>query len=178
MTNNLRSPPTTSLRRPHGDQKVPQVSLHLPYRRFRKASLLLASGKLLAEAQLHPSTPMGKIYGKWLQGDEALRTNRFIARMGARIMATPDRSCGGSNPATPPPVEAPRSITLIPETPESSRAVLTELTPATPIGGALEGSASGHAAAPDPSPAAAGSGGLQHKDTPRPEKVIKRRRKK
>ena len=25
VTNNLRSPPTTSLRRPHGDQKVPKV---------------------------------------------------------------------------------------------------------------------------------------------------------
>ena len=151
-------------------KEVKEVSLHLPYRRFRKASLLLASGKFLAEAQMHPSTPMGKIYGKWLQGHEALRTNRFIARMGVRIMATPDRS---SNPATPPPVEAPRSI---PETPESSRAVLSVLTPATPIGGALEGSASGHAAAPDLSPAAAGSGGLQHKDTPRPEKVLKRKR--
>ena len=58
-------------------KEVKEVSLHLPYRRFRKASLLLASGKFLAEAQMHPSTPMGKIYGKWLQGDEALRTNRF-----------------------------------------------------------------------------------------------------
>ena len=47
-------------------------------------------------------------------------------------MAIPDRSCSGSNPATPPPVEVPRSIALIPETPESSRAVLTDLTPATP----------------------------------------------
>ena len=116
--------------------EVKEVSLHLPYRRFRKASLLLASGKFLAEAQLHPSTPMGKIYGKWLQGDEALRTNRFIARMGARIMATPDRSCGGSNPATPPPVEAPQSI---PESPESSRAVLTELTPRHPYRGRVGG---------------------------------------
>jgi hypothetical protein len=153
-------------------KEVKEVSLHLPYRRFRKASLLLASGKFLAEAQMHPSTPMGKIYGKWRQGHEALRTNRFIARMGVRIMATPDRS-SNPGPATPPPVEAPQSI---PETPESSRAVLSVLTPATPIGGALEGSASGHAAAPDLSPAAAGSGGLQHKDTPRPEKVLKRKR--
>ena len=153
-------------------KEVKEVSLHLPYRRFRKASLLLASGKFLAEAQMHPSTPMGKIYGKWLQGHEALRTNRFIARMGVRIMATPDRS-SNPGPATPPPVEAPQSI---PETPESSRAVLSVLTPATPIGGALEGSASGHAAAPDLSPAAAGSGGLQHKDTPRPEKALKRKR--
>ena len=88
-------------------------------------------------------------------------------------MATPDRSCGGSNPATPPPVEAPQSI---PESPESSRAVLTELTPATPIGGALEGSASGHAAAPDLSPAGSGGSGPQHKDTPRPEKALKRKR--
>ena len=151
-------------------KEVKEVSLHLPYRRFRKASLLLASGKFLAEAQMHPSTPVGKIYGKWLQGQEALRTNRFIARMGVRIMATPDRS-SNPGPATPPPVEAPQSI---PETPESSRAVLSVLTPATPIGGALEGSASGHAAAPDPSPA--GSGGLQHQDTPRPEKVLKRKR--
>ena len=54
-------------------------------------------------------------------------------------------SCGGSNPATLPPVEAPRSIAIIPETPESSRAVLTDLTPATPAEGAFEGSASGHA---------------------------------
>ena len=89
-------------------------------------------------------------------------------------MATPDRSCGGSNPATPPPVEAPRgrSIALIPETPDSSRAVLTDLTPATPVDDALEGSACGHVAALDPSPA--GSGGLQHQlqDTPRPEKAL------
>ena len=84
-------------------------------------------------------------------------------------MATPDRSCGGSNPATPPPVEAPRSI---PESrrPESSRAVLTELTPATPIEGALKGSASGHAAALHLDPSPAGSGGLHHQGTARPEK--------
>ena len=87
--------------------------------------------------------------------------------MGACIMATPDRSCGarGSNPATPPPVEAPRSTALIPEAPESSRAVLTELTPATPVEGALEGGASGHAAALDPSPAGSGEFELQHQDT-------------
>ena len=69
-------------------KEVKEVSLHLPYRRFRKASLLLASGTFLAEAQLHPSTIIGKIYGQWLHGEEALRTNRFIACMGARIMAT------------------------------------------------------------------------------------------
>ena len=87
-------------------------------------------------------------YGQWEQGDQTTRNNRFIACMGARIMATPDRSCSGSNPTTPPPVEAPRSIALIPKTPESSRAVLTDLTPAmaTPAEGALAGSASGHAA--------------------------------
>ena len=148
-----------------------------PWAVLPDAGQLRASGFLrrrISRPARMPSTPMGKIYGKWLQGHEALRTNRFIARMGVRIMATPDRS-SNPGPATPPPVEAPQSI---PETPESSRAVLSVLTPATPIGGALEGSASGHAAAPDLSPAAAGSGGLQHKDTPRPEKAIKRRRKK
>ena len=81
-------------------KEVKEVRLHLPYRRFRQASLLLASGKFLAEAQLHPSTPIGKIYGKWLHGDEGLRTNRFIARIGARIMATPDRSCSGRDLVT------------------------------------------------------------------------------
>ena len=43
-------------------KEVKEVSLHPPYRRFRKASLLLASGKFLAEAQLHPSTPMESGY--------------------------------------------------------------------------------------------------------------------
>ena len=66
------------------------------------------------------------------------------------ITRAPYRSCscstGGSNPATPPPVEAPRSTAVISETPETSRAVLTDLTPATPIEGGLEGSDSGHAA--------------------------------
>ena len=60
------------------------------------------------------------------------------------------------------------------QTPESSRAVLTDLTPATPAEGALEGSASEHAAVLDPSPA--GSGGPQHQDTPRPGKGAKCKR--
>ena len=94
-------------------------------------------------------------------------------------MATLDRSCSGSNPATPPPpapVEAPQSIDLIPETPESSMAVLTDLTPATPIEGALEGSTSGHVHATALYPSPAGSGGPQHQDTPLPGKGAKRKR--
>ena len=88
---------------------------HLPYRRFREASLILASNKWLAEAQAQPSTPIGMLYGQWEQGDPTTRNNRSIACMGARIMVTPDRSCSASNPATPPPVEAPRSTALVPE---------------------------------------------------------------
>ena len=42
--------------------EVKEVSLHLPYRQFRRASLILASKKWLAEAQAQPSTPIGMVY--------------------------------------------------------------------------------------------------------------------
>ena len=52
-----------------------EASLHLPYRRFRKASLILASRRWLAEAQAQPSTPIGRLYGQWVHGDQTARTN-------------------------------------------------------------------------------------------------------
>ena len=72
----------------------------------------------------------------------------------------------------------PAGAALISETTaESSRTVLTDLTPATPAEGALERSASGCAAVLDPSPAGSGGPYLEkNQDTPRPGKAAKRKR--